>query len=253
MTNRENILFKILLIIIILTVFYFPITNTINSINLEKENIVKYEQALSKISNNQISTKKDKKVEQNNIEIKSLPETVTLLLEDFDSNGIVPERYQLHDNEKNQYVEFTINCNVLNFAKFILNSTNTYYPYTLISCSLKNEQNSIKGTLRYSNDECYINEYKKYSSIKPINTLFYKTLKITTKEESVEIETEEKIEDGNTMYKSIGIIEEDNIKYLYVKNVETSRILKINLQNITDIDSEYYIINIDQKKYRIYK
>lgn len=253
MTNREKILLKILLVIIVLTVFYFPITNIKDSINHEKENIIKYEQAISKINNNKHSQEEDKETKKFNNENKDLSEIVLLLLEDFNNNGIVPERYQLNDKDNNQYVEFTIDCNTYNFAKFILNSTNTYYPYTLISCSIKSEHDNIKGTLRYSNDECYIQEYNKYSSIKPINSLFYKTSKAISNEVTVILENKEELEDGSTIYKSIGIIQEDSIKYLYIKNIETSRILKIKLENIIDTDSDYYIINIDQKRYRIKK
>ena len=82
----------------------------------------------------------------------------------------------------------------------------------------------------------------------------YKDVPKTVKDKKVVVikTPEEKIIDGNSLFKSLGFIEENNTKYLFVKTIETGKIYKINSLDI-EKEEDSYIIKIDNTKYKLSK
>jgi hypothetical protein len=127
--------------------------------------------------------------------------------------------------------------------------------------NIKKNPDNITISIRYIFQKTKIikNNYKISAAIlskllRPIPKKIITSIPIKeTKEPEIE-EKKEIIENGNTIYKIIGhITENDGISYLYLKNNNTSRVYKIHPNDILENDSDKYIVILNEKKVRIDK
>ena len=259
MKQNEIKLLKILILVIIVTGFYIPVSLNISDIKTVKTSITKYSDNISlmKEQKNNYTVKTEEIFIQKH-DLLTLSETADVILKEMNKYKIIPERYQLKESNNNSYIDFTISCSTQSFISYITRTDNGLYPYTLSNTKISTTPGTIKATLRYTNEYCNLISSGK---LLPDNKLLNKFPKTVLKETPKLVETkkeyvvkvpEEVILDGNTIFKSLGFIEENNTKYLFVKTIETGKIYKINSFDI-EKDEYSYIIKIDNKKYRLNK
>lgn len=251
MTKRENILLKILITLFILVLFYFYSSMKKTNIKESKNTIQKYEKNIQDLS------KKQNNIKTNTQQTATQEETSLSIITDellslFSKANIQPDRYQLNKNT----VDFTITTSVYNFLKFQSYTENKAYPYTLKNCTLKAEQGKIKATLSYANKSSEITQNRTYS-VSKLQYLFPQPEVQETQNKNTQTTEqpvfENKTLDAGNYYKLIGYITEENTPYLYIKDINTSRILKIKKQDIVEETKNYYILKINEKNYKLQK
>lgn len=259
MKRNEVKILKILILVIITVGFYVPVSLNISDIKHTMVSIEKYSNNISIIQ---------KQIEQNssqietfdnpNYDIQTLSETADLVLKEMNKYQIIPERYQLNESNGNSYIDFIISCSTLSFISYITGFEKDLYPYTLKNTTISTTPGMIKANLRFTNEYCTLitsnNLLNKDILLNSFPKTIFKDVSKTVKDKKVIVinTIEEKIIDGNSLFKSLGFIEENNTKYLFVKTIETGKIYKINSLDI-EKEEDSYIIKIDNKKYKLSK
>lgn len=254
MKENEKRLLIILLFVIILAGFYIPISGTLSSSKDYQNSISKYTQSIENLQKQKnLYSNESKNTEVYVQETLPLSEIVDLILSDLKSAGIVPDKYQLNENKNKNYVDFTITCPTAAFITYLSNNTKGNYPYTLINSTISANSGEIKATLRYSNKPSQILDSENQLTKKNLISHFppKKTELLPVQKESP-VKKEPSIEDGNSLYKCVGYIKENNSNYLFIKTIETGKILKI-LDSEVEINGNSVIVEIDGKKYRLNK
>lgn len=268
MSNRERTLIKLLIFII----FAVPLILTFNSfrstIRESKDNITKYEKMIAQIKKENSKNTLDKK-NVKPIPIDSVPpiqelttsEITDLILENLKNNGIIPQKYQLSSSAKGESLELSIICSGKQIISYLCSLNGKIQPFNISNITIKNNTDYVTVSIRYlykktnflkNSDSITISTLSKLLRpvLKPVvNSSPVNAIKEPTIEEKTEI-----IEDGNKIFKIIGnITENENISFLYLKNINTSRIYKIHPNDILENNTGKYIVIIDDKKYFIDK
>ena len=268
MTNREKILFKILILLCIILFFFFTFKNSFSVIKESRESINKYENMIMQIKkNNYINHTDNITITSELSEITEDINTITnseltdLILEGLKKEGIIPQKYQLSTSKKGDYLEVTITCSGKQITNYLCSIESNIQPFMISNINIKNNPDNITISIRYIFQKTKIkkNNYKISAAIlsKLLRPIPKKNITSIPIKETKEPEIEEKkeiIENGNTIYKIIGhITENDGISYLYLKNNNTSRVYKIHPNDILENDSDKYIVILNEKKVRIDK
>lgn len=254
MKGNEKKLLIILLFVIILAGFYIPIYSNLTSSKDYQASISKYTQSIENLQKQK--TLYSKKTEDTKVlEQETLPlsDIADLILSELKTAGIVPDKYQLNENKNNNYVDFTISCSTNAFITYLFNKQETVYPYTLINTTISTYPGEIKATLRYTNKPSQIIASEKSITKKTLISHFPpKKTELLPVQKDEPVKQSPVIEDGNSLYKCVGYIKENNSNYLFIKTIETGKIIKI-LDSKVEINVNSVIVEIDGKKYRLNK
>lgn len=255
MTKREKVLLIILFIICLLVSFVFTIEYSISSIKDSEASIIKYNEMINKLS-----TKKQNntnKIPQKIVvsEVKRT-ETIEKILKDLEDSGIKPQKYQIIDNNNGVFIETKIMCSYTALVPcFSLIEKNTD-PYSISNISIKNTDSSISATIRYKIEEVELIQPEKEINNRQITYMFRpskKEIVVEVKKDIKETEKKDEIDIKTNNYSIIGWIKERDVSYLYIKQKELNKAIKIPSEKIIEETDEYVIINLDEKKVLIQK
>lgn len=254
MKGNEKKLLIILLFVIILAVFYIPIYSNLTSSKDYQVSISKYTQSIENLQKqNTLYSKKTEDTMVLEQETLPLSDIADLILSELKTAGIVPDKYQLNENKNNNYVDFTISCSTNAFITYLSGNQDTLYPYTLINTTISTYPGEIKATLRYTNKPSQITASEKSITKKTLISHFPpKKTELLPVQKDEPLKQGPVIEDGNSLYKCVGYIKENNSNYLFIKTIETGKIIKI-LDSKVEINGNSVIVEIDGKKYRLNK
>lgn len=257
MTNRESKLLIFLIFFSIAVLFFLTFQNSFSEIKESKQTIEKYTEMTQKLQvkkqpeNNNSKTTSNAAVNQ----IQSTSEITDLIIKDLRRAGIVPLRYQISKDSKGEFIEVSLSCSNTRLANYFKQMKADIYPYTISVLNIKTEADKVNASIRYS-----VNPSKIVSSASeksyPIERLFRPVYKNTAVQNTV-VETPAKTEDNihyNNDYAFIGRVKgNDGIEYMYLKNPNTNRILKIAPKDIISEDNEKYLISTGTEKFYIRK
>ena len=257
MTNRESKLLIFLIFFSIAVLFFLTFQNSFSEIKESKQTIEKYTEMTQKLQvkkqpeNNNSKTTSNAAVNQ----IQSTSEITDLIIKDLRRAGIVPLRYQISKDSKGEFIEVSLSCSNTRLVNYFKQMKADIYPYTVSVLNIKTDADKVNASIRYS-----VNPSKIVSSASeksyPIERLFRPVYKNTVVQNSV-VETPAKTEDNihyNNDYTFIGRVKgNDGIEYMYLKNPNTNRILKIAPKDIISEDNEKYLISTGTEKFYIRK
>lgn len=256
MSENEKKLLKILLLVIVVIGFYFPIYISISSIKENKSFIDKYNKSIEQliVQKEKLDSVQTDDKSDSEYEIIPLSEVTEYILKDMNKYGIIPERYQLYESNDKSYVDFNITCSTDAFVSYVTEKKNIVVPYNLINTSVMTNPGVIKASLRYTNENIRLSEPDNLLLKKDLIKHFPKIVKEKTLEKVTEVKLKEEpvIEDGNRKYKTVGYIEENGVKYLYIKTIETGKIIKIDSDKV-EKTSDSVIVDIENKKIKLKK
>ena len=171
-------------------------------------------------------------------------------------NQIIPLKYQILNESKGVFIEVSIKCSNLQLVKFFKKIHGTNQPYTINNINLKTEAESVSALIKFSVNPSSIYVLNDDTDL-PVEKLFRPALRKSnnTKQETVnDVKKQDDIEDGNDRFSLIGRIKEsDGQDYIYLKSIDTNRVLKISTKQIVSEESDAYIFIIDGKKILINK
>ena len=255
MTKRENILLIILGIVFIGAIFYLTIEWSVSSINESEKSISRYTDMIKKIN----ETKKAPAIEKQTKKVFSdinKTETIEKILQDLNTFGIKPQKYQVINNTNGFFIETNIVCSSSLLIPYLAAIEKNKTVYSITNMNIKNNEDSISATIRYELKEIeFINNNKEINSRKIVNVFRPKRIekvevtKVQTKNEEVK----EQIKDETATYSIIGWIKEGNSSYLYIKQKNINKLIKIVPENILEETTDYVIIQFDERKIKIQK
>ena len=97
MTKRENILLIILGIVFIVAIFYLTIEYSVSSMKESEKSIIRYTDMIKKVNETKKSSSKEKQTQKVISDINKT-ETIEKILEDLNTFGIKPQKYQVINN-----------------------------------------------------------------------------------------------------------------------------------------------------------
>lgn len=255
MTVREKNLLIIFIILCIFCVFFLRIQTLLFGISEHKASISEYTDKIENIEKHSYKSKNpaDEKAEVQ-IDSKTSSEIADTIIKQLKENQIVPLRYQILNESKGVFIEVSIKCSNIQLIKFFKKIHGTDQPYTISNINLKTETESVSSLIKFSvipSSICVINDNTDFA----VEKLFRPVVINNAKVEKVNAEKkQDSVENGNAKYSLIGRIKEsDGQDYLYLKTIDTNRVLKISTKQIVSETSDTYIIKIDDKKILINK
>lgn len=257
MTNRESKLLIFLIFFLIAVLFFLTFQNSFSEIKESKQTIEKYTEMTQKLQVKKQSENNNSKTMSNAAvnQIQSTSEITDLIIKDLRRAGIVPLRYQISKDSKGDFIEVSLSCSNTRLANYFKQMKADIYPYTVSVLNIKTDADKVNASIRYSVNPSKIVTSASEKSY-PIERLFRPVYKNTAVQNNVvetPVQIEEKIQYKND-YNFIGRVKDnDGIEYMYLKNANTNRILKIALKDIIAEDNEKYLISTETEKFYIRK
>ena len=255
MTKRENILLIILGIVFIVAIFYLTIEYSVSSIKESEKSIIRYTDMIKKVNETKKSSSKEKQTQKVISDINKT-ETIEKILEDLNTFGIKPQKYQVINNANGFFIETNVVCSSSLLVPYFIAIEKNKTVYSITNINIKNNEDNISATIRYEIKEVeFINTGKEINSKKIVNVFRPKRIekveetKVQTKNE----EEKEQIKDETATYSIIGWIKEGNSSYLYIKQKNINKLIKIVPENILEETTDYVIIQFDERKIKIQK
>ena len=257
MTVREKNLLIIFIILCILSVFFLRMQTLLFGISEHKASIKEYTNKIENIEK-RFSESEGLKNEKSEIQLDSISssEIADTIIKQLKENQIIPLKYQILNESKGVFIEVSIKCSNLQLVKFFKKIHGTNQPYTINNINLKTEAESVSALIKFSVNPSSIYVLNDDTDL-PVEKLFRPALRKSnnTKQETVnDVKKQDDIEDGNDRFSLIGRIKEsDGQDYIYLKSIDTNRVLKISTKQIVSEESDAYIFIIDGKKILINK
>lgn len=258
MTNRESKLLIFLIFFSIAVLFFLTFQNSFSEINESKQTIEKYTEMTQKLQdkNQPVKSSSAKSSAVYVSQIQTTSEITDLIIKDLKRVGIVPLRYQISKDSKGDFIEVSLSCSNTRLANYFKQMKTDSYPYTISVLNLKTESEKVNASIRYSVIPSKIVTTSASENSYPIERLFRPVYKNTVVQNAV-VETPEKPAETipyNKDYNYIGRIKDnDGIEYMYLKNANTNRILKIAPKDILSEDNEKYLVSTGTEKFYIRK
>ena len=257
MTKREKTLLVILFFLIVFCFFFFSFQNSLVQIKETKESIAKYTKMMENLKSKKIPLNDANtiQIEDNILEETTVSVIADEIIRDLKKVGITPIKYQISKDKRSEFIEFSIVCDNTQFTQYLNSYKGDVYPYKITYLNLKNETDRINCTIRYSSIPSIIIKNEK-NNIAEIKNLFRPVSKKQTFQEKQTIvnKKEEEIIMINQNYNIIGKIKEsDGIDYLYIKNKNNNKVIKIAPEDIISSNDEEVIVIINNEKNLIKK
>lgn len=245
MTKRESFLLKILGIVIILSAAFLSFSyrkEQIQRISSQKE---QYIIAINKLS----SKDKNPKTAINEVFEYSSSETASKsFFSELKKIDITPEKYQILSNKN---IEITLNVDPDKLISFLFSEKDEYVPYQIELINIKKVNERVQAIIQikpiFSKSNSITSSYNKISKV----TKLFEEDNVK-KEKPIKTIQEKKPEifiDALSVFDYIGKAKDENGNNLLVlKNKETGRLIKLNIDKIT---SESFIFSVNDRKYEL--
>lgn len=229
MSKGEMRLLYLLYLVIFSVGIFFTITFWSDKIASANEKVSLYQNSISKLKEN-YPLKKGEKVTQ--YKYSSIEDVNRFFLEELNSCGIIPTRYEITGNTENKKLEVIFTTSHDNFIKYILGEGDSQIPYNVVSMTVKPSADNVNVVVKleaiYSlkesfNREIDILQLKKLLKYKPY-----------IQERKLELESEEEVKFVNAYddFSYVGkITNEKTVTYLILKKKETGKIIKIPIED----------------------
>lgn len=258
MTLREKNLLKILIAISIMIFFFVTFQYSVLQIREYNLSIAKYNGKIVELEKRARSSREETvdNTKINKSSAKSTAEIADIIVTELKESGIVPLRYQILNDNMGNYIEVSIKCNGARISEYFRQMQKFSHPYTIANVNLKNDAEEIRATIRFMLLPSE-NKFIDNANDIPVERLFIlrnkKLAKPSSKNNIAETKNEI-IQNGDAEYTIIGKVKEsDGIYYLYLKNNDSNRIIKVSPDNVLSETSDTYILKIDNKKISIQK
>jgi hypothetical protein len=257
MTNRESKLLIFLIFFSLAVLFFLTFQNSASDIKEANQTIEKYTEMTQKLQNKKQIEKNDTKNSANVTESKLQTSEITdLIIKDLKRAEIVPMRYQIAKDSKGEFIEVSLSTSNTRLAKYFKQFKADVYPYTISVFNIKTDADKVNASIRYSVVPSKIVNNSSSEKSYPVERLFRPVYKNTVVQNTVvatPVKSEEKI-NYNKEYIFIGRVKDnDGIEYMYLKNSNTNRILKIAPKDILSEDNEKYLVSSGSEKFYIRK
>lgn len=257
MTNRESKLLIFLIFFSLTVVFFLTFQTSVSDIKESSQSIEKYTEMIQKLQNKPQSAKNDTKdsvtVSVNQFQTSEITD---LIIKDLKRADIVPLRYQISKDSKGDIIEVSLSCSNTRLTNYFKQFKADVYPYTVSVLNIKTDADKVNASIRYSVIPSKIENRESSEPSYPIERLFRPVYKNTNNQNTViesPVKSEEKINYKND-YTFIGRVKDnDGVEYMYLKNPNTNRILKIAPKDILSEDNEKYLISSGNEKFYIKK
>ena len=257
MTNRESKLLIFLIFFSFAVLFFLTFQNSASDIKETNQTIKKYTEMTQKLQNKKQSEKNDAKgsitVSESQLQTSEITD---LIIKDLKRVGIVPLRYQIAKDSKGDFIEVSLSTSNTRLANYFRQLKADVYPYTISVLNIKTEADKVNASIRYSVVPSKIVNSLSDEKSYPIERLFrplYKNTVVLNTVSETPVKSEEKINYVKD-YTFIGRVKDnDGIEYMYLKNSNTNRILKIAPKDILSEDNEKYLISSGNEKFYIKK
>ena len=257
MTNRESKFLIFLIFFSFAVLFFLTFQNSASDIKETNQIIKKYTEMTQKLQNKKHSEKNDTKgsitVSESQLQTSEITD---LIIKDLKRVGIVPLRYQIAKDSKGDFIEVSLSTSNTRLANYFRQLKADVYPYTISVLNIKTEADKVNASIRYSVVPSKIVNSLSDEKSYPIERLFRPLYKNTVVQNTVS-ETPVKSEDKINYVKDYTFIgrvkDNDGIEYMYLKNSNTNRILKIAPKDILSEDNEKYLISSGNEKFYIKK
>lgn len=257
MTNRESKLLIFLIFFSFAVLFFLTFQNSASDIKETNQTIKKYTEMTQKLQNKKQSEKNDAKgsitVSESQLQTSEITD---LIIKDLKRVEIVPLRYQIAKDSKGDFIEVSLSTSNTRLANYFRQLKADVYPYTISVLNIKTEADKVNASIRYSVVPSKIVNSLSDEKSYPIERLFRPLYKNTVVQNTVSetpVKSEEKINYVKD-YTFIGRVKDnDGIEYMYLKNSNTNRILKIAPKDILSEDNEKYLISSGNEKFYIKK
>ena len=257
MTNRESKFLIFLIFFSFAVLFFLTFQNSASDIKETNQIIKKYTEMTQKLRNKKHSEKNDTKgsitVSESQLQTSEITD---LIIKDLKRVGIVPLRYQIAKDSKGDFIEVSLSTSNTRLANYFRQLKADVYPYTISVLNIKTEADKVNASIRYSVVPSKIVNSLSDEKSYPIERLFRPLYKNTVVQNTVS-ETPVKSEDKINYVKDYTFIgrvkDNDGIEYMYLKNSNTNRILKIAPKDILSEDNEKYLISSGNEKFYIKK
>lgn len=252
MTKNEKVLLNVFFLLVLVLFFIFSFSYSIQKKNDAEIDIKKYTELINKIDQKSNEIHYDHTTL--NIEKKSVNDIVETILLQLKFSGIIPTKYQISGDKRNPSIIYTFNCKPNDLLSFITKEKNKYIPYKIKNFNLKNDSTKLVVNMKYINES----SYEKMNISQKSNQAIIKLLQPA--EISVPVQNNEEIivqekkdyEESSTL-KIIGNIKQSDVEYLCIKDNLTNKIAKIKKEDIIEIANDFYIIDYEGKKIKIFK
>lgn len=257
MTNRESKLLIFLIFFSLAVLFFLTFQNSASDIKEAKQTIEKYTEMTQKLQDKKQSAKTDTNGSVT-VSVSQLQtsEITDLIIKDLRRAGIVPLRYQIAKDSKGDFIEVSLSASNIRLANYFKQLKADVYPYTVSVLNIKTDADKVNASIRYSVVPSKIVNTSSSEKSYPIERLFRPVYKNTVVQNTVvetPVKSEEKI-NYNKDYTFIGRVKDnDGIEYMYLKNSNTNRILKIAPKDILSEDNEKYLVSSGNEKFYIRK
>ena len=253
MTNRESKFLIFLIFFSFAVLFFLTFQNSASDIKETNQTIKKYTEMTQKLQNKKQSEKNDTKgsitVSESQLQTSEITD---LIIKDLKRVGIVPLRYQIAKDSKGDFIEVSLSTSNTRLANYFRQLKADVYPYTISVLNIKTEADKVNASIRYSVVPSKIVNSLSDEKSYPIERLFRPLYKNTVVQNTVSetpVKSEEKINYVKD-YTFIGRVKDnDGIEYMYLKNSNTNRILKIAPKDILSEDNEKYLISSGNEKF----